>query len=246
VRAVAARGAETVREIAAVSRETVRSSTFRWITASATLQDIGGWSLIAWQAALYQREYGMDPAEYAPYLAAVLPLGGLMGGIGGAKLIDWFSSTDDETGREMWPDGRRYFVTAASVLSSVPLAACFLTDSPYVSFATLLVGFALSEAWRAPAAVITRYSCVPDAVGTGVAVHLGIRNLIGGLGPLVVVKLVSSGTDLPHALLLIPACYVVAAGAFWMAENALRDQQIDEWLKAKESLQGDAWDALSN
>ena len=235
VQLIMSRGSDAVREIASVSAETLRSPTFRWITASATLQDIGGWSLIAWQASLYQREYGMDPAEYAPYLAAVLPLGGLIGGIGGAKLIDWFSSPGEDGG-ENWADGRRYFVTAASTLSSIPLAMCFLTDSPNASFAALLVGFALSEAWRAPAAVITRDACVPEAIGTGVAVHLGIRNIIGGLGPLAVVKLVSSGTDLPHALLLIPACYVVAAAAFWMAEDALRDQQTDEWIRAKESL----------
>ncbi len=45
-------------------------------------------------------------------------------------------------------------------------------------------GFALSEMWRAPAAIMIRDVSPPNLGSTGSAVHLCVRNLIGGLGPL--------------------------------------------------------------
>jgi hypothetical protein len=38
--------------------------------------------------------------------------------------------------------------------------------------------------WRAPAAIMIRDVSPPDLGSTGSAVHLCVRNLIGGLGPL--------------------------------------------------------------
>ena len=45
-------------------------------------------------------------------------------------------------------------------------------------------GFGLSEMWRAPAAIMIRDVSPPNLGSTGSAVHLCVRNLIGGLGPL--------------------------------------------------------------
>lgn len=59
-----------------------------------------------------------------------------------------------------------------------------LAPDPRASFAALLVGFGLSEMWRAPAAVMVRDVSPPDLGSTGSAVHLCVRNLVGGLGPL--------------------------------------------------------------
>lgn len=68
------------------------------------------------------------------------------GGVGGGLLADRLSKT-----------GGRYWLTAGMSLASAPfIALSLLADSPQESFAYLLVGFALSECWRAPAAVMIR------------------------------------------------------------------------------------------
>ena len=64
------------------------------------------------------------------------------------------------------------------------LALNILAPDPRASFAALLVGFGLSEMWRAPAAVMVRDVSPPDLGSTGSAVRLCVRNLVGGLGPL--------------------------------------------------------------
>ena len=64
------------------------------------------------------------------------------------------------------------------------LAGNLLAPDLTTSLAFLLVGFALSEVWRAPAAVLVRDVSPPSLGATGSAVHLCVRNLIGGLGPL--------------------------------------------------------------
>lgn len=48
----------------------------------------------------------------------------------------------------------------------------------------LLVGFALSEMWRAPAAIMIRDVSPPNLGSTGSALHLCVRNLVGGAGPI--------------------------------------------------------------
>lgn len=53
--------------------------------------------------------------------------------------------------------GMRVWVTGGATMLAAPfLMASCLAPTPTLSFATLLVGFALSEAWRAPAAVMAR------------------------------------------------------------------------------------------
>jgi hypothetical protein len=68
---------------------------------------------------------------------------------------------------------------------AAPIIAVSLLAPEYQqSFAALLVGFALSEAWRAPAAIMVRDVSPPNLGSTGSALHLCIRNLIGGCGPI--------------------------------------------------------------
>lgn len=64
------------------------------------------------------------------------------------------------------------------------LVANLMAPDYHQSLAALLVGFALSEMWRAPAAIMIRDVSPPNLGSTGSAVHLCVRNLIGGLGPL--------------------------------------------------------------
>lgn len=72
----------------------------------------------------------------------------------------------------------------ATILAAPVIAVSLLAPEYQQSFAALLVGFALSEAWRAPAAIMIRDVSPPNLGSTGSAIHLCIRNLLGGAGPL--------------------------------------------------------------
>ena len=74
---------------------------------------------------------------------------------------------------------------AGATIAAAPVLVLNLLAPEYTqSLAALLVGFALSEMWRAPAAVMVRDVSPPSLGSTGSAVHLCIRNFVGGLGPL--------------------------------------------------------------
>ena len=72
----------------------------------------------------------------------------------------------------------------ASIAAAPMIAVSLLSPEDQQSFAALLVGFALSEAWRAPAAIMVRDVSPARLGSTASAIHLCFRNLIGGLGPL--------------------------------------------------------------
>lgn len=183
------------------------------LTAASTFNDIGSWALVAWQATFYQRVYEITPDTYAPLLAVVIPVGGLVGGVGAGILGDWLNRI-----------GGRGWITAGANIAAAPFIALSILAPDYKqSFAALLVGFALSEAWRAPAAIAVR-EVSPSGLGsTGSAVHLSIRNVIGGLGPLAVAVLASE-TSLQKAMLLVPTCYFISGIGFLVTEIVLAKQ----------------------
>ena len=70
-------------------------------------------------------------------------------------------------------------------MAAAPFLTCNVLAGGFEqSLAFLLVGFALSEMWRAPAAIMIRDLSPSDLGSTGSALHLCIRNLIGSSGPL--------------------------------------------------------------
>lgn len=80
------------------------------------------------------------------------------------------------------------------MLAAPVLAGNLLAPDYKQSLAFLLVGFALSEMWRAPAAIMIRDVSPPNLGSTGSAFHLCVRNFTGSLGPL--------GAQLPPDTLL--------------------------------------------
>lgn len=79
----------------------------------------------------------------------------------------------------------KWCVWAGASIAAAPMIALSLLAPEYQqSFAALLIGFALSETWRAPAAVLVKDVSPPELGATGSALHLSIRNLVGGCGPL--------------------------------------------------------------
>jgi len=188
-------------------KELVCSPGFLALTAAAAFNDVGSWALVAWQATFYQRVYELPPDTYAPLLAVVIPVGGIVGGVGAGLFGDWLSRI-----------GARGWITAGANIAAAPMIAASLLAPDYKqSFAALLVGFALSEAWRAPAAVAVREISPPGLGSTGSAVHLCIRNLVGGLGPLAV-ALLAGKVGLQMAMLLVPGCYLLSGCGFLVTE----------------------------
>ena len=74
------------------------SRAFQAITAAAAINDVGSWSLVAFQATFYQRVYDLGPETYAPALAIILPIGGILGGVGGGLLADGKREEERERG----------------------------------------------------------------------------------------------------------------------------------------------------
>ena len=71
-------------------------------TAAAMLNDFGGWTLIAWQPAFYERVHHLPVETYSHLLAIILPVGGALGGIGGGFVADYVA------GR--FPAGRKWLL----------------------------------------------------------------------------------------------------------------------------------------
>lgn len=188
----------------------VSSPAFIALTAAAAFNDVGSWALVAWQATFYQRVYELTPDTYAPLLAVVIPVGGIIGGVGAGLFGDWLNAV-----------GARGWITAGANIAAAPMIAASLLAPDYKqSFAALLVGFALSEAWRAPAAVAVRDVSPPGLGSTGSAVHLCIRNLVGGLGPIAVAFLATK-VGLQMAMLLVPGCYLLSGCGFLATEAVI-------------------------
>ena len=98
------------------------------------------------QAQFFDRVYDIGPEVYAPLLACVIPVGGIIGGVGGGLVADRLG-----TG---W--GRAWLTSAANLAAAPVLALSIMADDYQTSLMYLTVGFALSEAWRAPSAVLVR------------------------------------------------------------------------------------------
>lgn len=79
----------------------LRMKAFQATTIAAALNDLGSYALIAWHSTFYERVFGLDSGVYAPMLAVILPVGGILGGVGGGLIADYLSVV-----------GGRYWLTA--------------------------------------------------------------------------------------------------------------------------------------
>jgi MFS family permease len=192
------------------------SAQFRLLTAAATFQDLGLWALVTWQPLFYERVFNVESQVYSPWLAVAVPIGGILGGIGGGVASDWL--------RRRLGDREASYLMGATSLASVPLmAACTLAGSFKLSIALLTLGIAFSEAWRAPSAVLVRETVSPSKASVAIAQHLCVRNLIGGLGPLGVASL-AEPYGLQKGMLLIPAFYMCSTAAFFIFSATSGDE----------------------
>lgn len=192
------------------------SEAFKKVTAASTLADVGGWSMIAFQAAFYERVFSLTPQEYDPLLALVIPLAGVTGGLGGGYICDRLQSRG--------PEGQRLFIAITTMLAGPLLAASLLADDYKTSLMFLFPGMIAAEIFRSPTAVMTRDSR-PETPSVAAAAHLAVRNMVAGVGPLAVAFLANK-FDLRHAMLLAPACYVIAGIAYYDAIGVLTQEKM--------------------
>jgi hypothetical protein len=82
-------------------KQLLSKKSFQATTIAAALNDLGSYALIAWHSTFYERVFGLDSGVYAPMLAVILPVGGILGGVGGGLIADYLSVV-----------GGRYWLTA--------------------------------------------------------------------------------------------------------------------------------------
>jgi len=190
--------------------DVMKRPAFQILTLGAAMNDIGSWSLIAWHSTFYERVYDLRPEVYAPLLAAVIPIGGILGGVGGGLLADRLSE-----------NGQRFWLTfGATALAAPFLLGSFNAPDYWHSFHFLLFGFALSEAWRSPVTVMVRETAPSKLASAATAVNMCIRYLIAGLGP-PTIALLSDKFDLQKAMGLIPISYLLSGIIFLAAERVI-------------------------
>jgi len=86
-------------------RTLLGSRSFQALTFASALNDVGSWALVSWHATFYTRTFGIGPDVYAPMLAAIIPIGGIIGGVGSGLMGDWLSRT-----------GNRHWLTSGILL----------------------------------------------------------------------------------------------------------------------------------
>jgi hypothetical protein len=97
----------------------------------------------------------LQPSDYSPIMAIVLPVGGILGGVGGGWIADKIAA--EAAARGGAGAGRRALVTAGTNFLAAPLMTyAFLTQDVHQSFLALMAGYAMSEGWRAPSGNMAR------------------------------------------------------------------------------------------
>jgi hypothetical protein len=204
-------------QMAAGVRGVFASAPWRAVTAAAVLNDFGAWALVGFQSTFYEREFGLQAGTYSLALALILPLSGVVGGLGGAFWSDSLTASGQA-------HKRRFLLAGANLLAAPAMAASLLANDWRGSLLLLLPALALAEVWRSPTALLVRDAGPKGAPGASTAAHLACRNALAGLGPLTAAWLARGG-DLRHALLLTPVSFALAAALFWQAEVSLDEQR---------------------
>lgn len=203
------------KKLPSIIRTIVQRRSFQATTLAASLNDIGFWSLISWQAIFYERVYEIPSTVYAPLLAAIIPISGIIGGVGGGLIADWLTQRN-----------ARYLLTFGATLLGSPLIFLSFQATDYqTSFLFLLFGYCFLECYRASGAIMVRESSPPDAVSTGAAVHLFVRNLLASIGPILIASL-EPKIGLQQAMCIIPGSYLASALTFAFAEKLISDEQL--------------------
>jgi len=194
----------------------LQNRSFQATTLAASLNDIGFWSLISWQALFYERIYEIPSSVYAPLLAGIIPVSGIIGGVGGGLAADWLTQRNS-----------RYLLTFGATLIGSPFIFMSFQAADYQSsFIFLLFGYCFLECYRASGAIMVRESSPSNAVSTGAAVHLFVRNLLASIGP-ILIAILEPKIGLRSAMCVVPWSYLGSAFMFAVAEKLISDEQAE-------------------
>ncbi len=184
-----------------------------------------GYGIAFWLPSLLQRGFGLSLVDSSRFIAALLLTTGIAGMLLGGRIADRLAAR--ERAYHAWVPGIAY-------LASAPLfAAAFVTRSPTLAFALLLLPTGLSYVWLGPVAAAIQGLVEPGERATASALFLLINNLIGlGLGPWLIGVVSTTltprfGADaLRLALLGGLGCYLIAGGLMAFAGRALRGGRV--------------------
>lgn len=102
------------------------SRSFQALTFASALNDVGSWALVSWHATFYTRTFGIGPDIYAPMLAAIIPVGGIIGGVGSGLMGDWLARK-----------GKRHWLTSGQPIYMISCAVPLLkpgVHTPPISY----------------------------------------------------------------------------------------------------------------
>jgi MFS family permease len=198
-----------------------------WLMAfAASMSSLAGYGLAFWVPSLLIRSYGFDLPTTSLYFASLLLVGGVSGVFLGGVLAD-----------KLGGDRGNYAkLPAFAWLITGPLfIAGFLSPSPWIAWAFLLIPNALNILWLGPITTAVQHLVPPHMRATASASFLLINNLIGlGVGSFAIGALsdalkVSFGADaLRYSAVAVACFYMLATILAFLAVKPLRKDWIDE------------------
>lgn len=199
-----------------------------WLMAfAASMSSMAGYGLAFWVPSVLIRSYGFDLATTSYFFGSLLLIGGVAGVFLGGVLADRMGKSD-----------RGFYARLPAVawLISAPLfIAGFLSPSPTVAWAFLLIPNALNILWLGPLVTAVQHLVPPHMRATASASFLFINNLIGlGLGSLAMgtlsdIMTPQFGNDaLRYSAIAVVGLYFVAALLGFLAAKPLRKDWVDE------------------
>jgi MFS family permease len=185
---------------------------------------IPGYALGAWLPTFYERVYDMRTEEYGLTLGLIVLVGGGLGCALGGVLSDRLMSRT--------PAAKAYVIAGSQLLAAPAIFGVLWVDGSTASFGLLVLAYITAETWLGPAAAVVQDITAPELRARASAAYIAVNTLVGGCGPLIVGAMLGdhgpiterfgARTGIRYALaLLVPPCYVMAAGLFLLTGRAL-------------------------
>ena len=201
-----------------------RRPSFAHMTIAAGLSSYVGYSVVSFLPSFLVRSFGMSPSEVGLYLGLIV---GIIGGAGfflGGYIADHLGQTDHRRALR--------FIGLTVLLTAIPYAAMFLSDSWQAALLLFLVPAATANVYLAPVLSQAQGLVSLRMRAMASAVALLIINVIGlALGPLLT-GMLSDGLEgrfgeesMRYALLLVTS--IVLPWAAWHYVRAGRTIDAD-------------------
>lgn len=199
-----------------------------WLLAFASaMSSTAGYGLAFWTPSLLIQTFKFDLTVVSWFLGSLLLIGGVAGVLLGGVLADRLGKGDK--GAYAWVSSLAWFITAPLFIAG------FLSPSPMIAWAALLIPNALNVLFVGPVMTATQHLVPAQMRATAAASFLLINNLIGiGAGSWVLGGL--SDLMKPHfgdealrwSAIALVCLYFVASALALLAVKPLRKDWVDE------------------